>query len=66
MSPCGKLGHIKAVCRSNSTQKSHKKMDGHKKHFIKDRRVHQMSAQNRMSAAVTAVTTTSGVMGYIL
>ena len=41
---CGKLGHIKAACRSNSTQKSHKKMDGHKKHFIKDRRVHQMSA----------------------
>ena len=41
---CGKQGHIKAACRSNSTQKSHKKMDGHKKHFIKDIRVHQMSA----------------------
>ena len=41
---CGKLGNIKAACRSNSTQKSHKKMNGNKKHFIKDRRVHQMSA----------------------
>ena len=40
---CGKLEHIKAACRSNSTQKSHKKMDGNKKQFIKDRRVHQMS-----------------------
>ena len=41
---CGKLGHIKVAWRSNSTQKSRKKMDGNKKQLIGDRRVHQMSA----------------------
>ena len=44
MSSVWQLGHIKVACRSRSTQKSCNKMDGNKKSFIKDRRVHQMSA----------------------